>query len=464
MPYTAPQESPSSPQQSPVTYGSSNPSPKGKSRSPASALKPALKLGRSNSVEGPFQDAPPNREARRRSYTTPSLPKPKFLEPGPSSPPLRTPTKTVRFPTDQNALEGVRTFRKHGKPIHISHPASGEETATETEGETSSASGLRYTSSSTLGFFSSLADRARKYPSTNFPKPSLPAIQTSFASVRALIPSISVTHAATQIKILEPIYEIDSTISSPTLQCSSTTPTQISLTGTIIVRNLAYSKHVGVRFTLDDWVTVSNVSARHVASLPSFPLSFFPAKDSPMTPGDAAALLSLVNQIGGWDRFEFTIYVDHASYSLAGRILWLAVRYSIEGGEWWDNNAGQNYKVGFRLCGQPGIVDEPENATMGEGSSFGRGPSRSADFSSQDHSSKTLSPSSANNLGPHYTRSYPHTSHSLTASKLGPHFSLSLAAYSIPQTLPGRHPQCKGEEINDHPLLRPSSWPIACGV
>jgi hypothetical protein len=297
--------------------------------------------------------------------------------------------------------------------------------------------------------------------------------------VRALIPSISVTHAATQIKILEPIYEIDSTISSPvpsrsfdpsanahleTLRCSSTTPTQISLTGTIIVRNLAYSKHVGVRFTLDDWVTVSNVSARHVASLTSFPLSFFPAKDSPMTPGDAAALLSLVNQIGGWDRFEFTIYVDHASYSLAGRILWLAVRYSIEGGEWWDNNAGQNYKVGFRLCGQPGIVDEPENATMGEESSFGRGPSRSADFSSRDHLAKTLSPSSADNLGHHYTRSYPHTSHFLTASTLGPHFSLSLAAYSIPQTLPGRHPPCKGGEINDHPLLRPSSWPIACGV
>jgi hypothetical protein len=47
--------------------------------------------------------------------------------------------------------------------------------------------------------------------------------------------------------------------------------TQVTLTGSLLVRNLAYEKHVSVRFTLDDWHTTSEVKASYKESIERLP-------------------------------------------------------------------------------------------------------------------------------------------------------------------------------------------------
>ncbi|KAF8906673.1 putative phosphatase regulatory subunit-domain-containing protein [Mucidula mucida] len=96
---------------------------------------------------------------------------------------------------------------------------------------------------------------------------------------------------------------------------------EMTMKGSIVVRNYAYEKAVAVLFTMDDWQTRSEVVARYSASLPS-------------TEGE-------------WDRFDFSIHLDHQALSLASRTMYLAARFSAAGGEWWDNNCGKNYCIRF---------------------------------------------------------------------------------------------------------------------
>ena len=101
-----------------------------------------------------------------------------------------------------------------------------------------------------------------------------------------------------------------------------------SLTGTILVLNVSYEKDVAVRYTLDDWQTVSEVRAQY---------------------GGRGYDGSNMDQ-RNWDRFKFIIPLDHAQ-KLPERALWLVGRYTALGecgGEWWDNNSGLNYRVGFK--------------------------------------------------------------------------------------------------------------------
>ncbi|KAF6753216.1 putative phosphatase regulatory subunit-domain-containing protein, partial [Ephemerocybe angulata] len=322
-------------------------------------LKSALKMSRSTSnspLTSPLPQYTSFSAAGRPIQRTKSAPAVGTYEPGPSSIPLPSPTaKSVRFPTDETTLERICTFRKHGKPIHVSTPVSGDETATETEGESSSASYFRNEGFVGLGL--TLPQRERGL-ATHRPKPPL-------SSLRALVTSLPIINPplAPTTKGETPLYEVDTAISSPipspafdstanvhleSLSCSSTDELQTSLSGDILVRNLSYSKNVTVRFTLDDWATISNVSAQYVESLPSFPTSFFQVHGRPVTTGDAAGFLSLVDQKeGGWDRFRFTIVFEHGAYSLSSRVLLMAARYAVDGKEWWDNNGGENYRIAF---------------------------------------------------------------------------------------------------------------------
>lgn len=100
------------------------------------------------------------------------------------------------------------------------------------------------------------------------------------------------------------------------------TPDGKNIKGTVRVKNLAFEKWVAIRFTLDHWRTVSEVSAEYLDSPPS--------------------------RAGVQDRFTFTIRLQDLLSRIEDKTMFLAVRYTVGGREIWDNNDGQNYRIEFR--------------------------------------------------------------------------------------------------------------------
>lgn len=95
------------------------------------------------------------------------------------------------------------------------------------------------------------------------------------------------------------------------------------LIGSIVVANLAFSKSVVCRFTLDYWKTTSEVNAEYVCEI---------------TPRIAEH---------GHDRFHFSIKLSDLA-NLETKTLYFAMRYNVNGQEFWDNNCGTNFQVDFR--------------------------------------------------------------------------------------------------------------------
>ncbi|KAF2200902.1 hypothetical protein GQ43DRAFT_472294 [Delitschia confertaspora ATCC 74209] len=95
-----------------------------------------------------------------------------------------------------------------------------------------------------------------------------------------------------------------------------------TLIGTVAVANIAFSKLVVARFTLDYWKTTSEVVAEYNHDVRK--------KQSN----------------DGYDRFNFNIKLaDQAN--LESKTLLLCVRYNVNGQEFWDNNNSMNYQVDF---------------------------------------------------------------------------------------------------------------------
>lgn len=91
-----------------------------------------------------------------------------------------------------------------------------------------------------------------------------------------------------------------------------------SIRGIVRVRNLAFEKWVAVRFTLDHWQTVSEVSAEHLESMGA-----------------------------NSDRFVFSIRLQDLLSRIEEKTMFIAIRFTAGGREIWDNNDGQNYRVEF---------------------------------------------------------------------------------------------------------------------
>jgi hypothetical protein len=240
----------------------------------------------------------------------------------PSTPHL-TP-KNVHFAEKDGGLESVRVFSRSAKPLSIT--TGGDDTETETEQEIFRPSSLgRY-------------DDA-------FPFPRIPVKQTFELD-------LSSPDRTSLVPPLHPSPYANVHVESVTLTHSPATSHVPLLTGTLVVRNLAYHKHVAVRFTLDDWHTTSEVSARYVESLGTLPIAL-----APRTLGDAISIISPSHRGGEklgplWDRFRFTIRLEDYAHNLQERVLWMVARYTVPvsgGGEWWDNNGGKNYRVVFRI-------------------------------------------------------------------------------------------------------------------
>ncbi|KAH8798483.1 putative phosphatase regulatory subunit-domain-containing protein [Flagelloscypha sp. PMI_526] len=119
----------------------------------------------------------------------------------------------------------------------------------------------------------------------------------------------------------------------------------LHLAGTILVRNISFEKRVVIRFTFDDWVTVSEANAlwsMHIQNLP--PGIIGSCNGEPLPVAEDAK-----RDERGWDRFSFRIKLCEYVQSLESRTLFLAGRFQADGNrEWWDNNLGSNYTVHFR--------------------------------------------------------------------------------------------------------------------
>ncbi|KAF9921314.1 hypothetical protein FBU30_008693 [Linnemannia zychae] len=107
---------------------------------------------------------------------------------------------------------------------------------------------------------------------------------------------------------------------------------QSELQGKILIQNIAFHKHVSVRYTIDYWQTQTEISAEFEESIS----------------GSAV------------DRFTFKIPLD-MDKTMVERSICFAVRYQVIGREFWDSNNGMNYQV---ECKRVVVVAPPATSDL----------------------------------------------------------------------------------------------------
>lgn len=114
-----------------------------------------------------------------------------------------------------------------------------------------------------------------------------------------------------------------------------------SLIGRVAVRNLAFEKHVSVRYTLDYWTTTSETAASYTEDVRK------KQRDDP------------------FDRFLFSIKIDDFA-GVTDKTMFFCVRYNTAGNDYWDSNAGQNFRVEFhkRPAAERRYSDPPVMASL----------------------------------------------------------------------------------------------------
>ncbi|KAL7007138.1 hypothetical protein EMMF5_003364 [Cystobasidiomycetes sp. EMM_F5] len=93
-----------------------------------------------------------------------------------------------------------------------------------------------------------------------------------------------------------------------------------SLKGTALLRNICFEKRLSIRFTFDDWQTVSEVTGEWTSTLVG----------------------------GSLDRWAFTIKLQDMLARIEEKKMYIALRYSVGGRDIWDSNNGNNYRAEFR--------------------------------------------------------------------------------------------------------------------
>ena len=94
---------------------------------------------------------------------------------------------------------------------------------------------------------------------------------------------------------------------------------QNSIWGTIKVKNICFHKSVTVRYTLDGWVSSTDLQGVYVPD----------------------------SNDGATDRFSFALTLPEY-FLTSGGVLEFALRFAGEGVEFWDNNNGENYRIECR--------------------------------------------------------------------------------------------------------------------
>ena len=95
-------------------------------------------------------------------------------------------------------------------------------------------------------------------------------------------------------------------------------PDSTCILGKVRLRNIAYAKWLAIRFTFDSWQTTSEVTGKYVEAIDR-----------------------------DFDRFSFSIRLNDLLARIEGKTLYMALRYTVAGKEFWDNNRGANYLAEF---------------------------------------------------------------------------------------------------------------------
>ncbi|KAI3606999.1 carbohydrate-binding module family 21 protein [Moniliophthora roreri] len=319
----------------------------------------------------------------RSAPSTPSLLSSTASTPTPeSTPPQSTPAtpKNVHFPSLSTDLEHIRVFNKSAKPMSFLRRSSdasrgptghipgtspnlgGEETETETETDREGWVGgyLR----SGFGWANGGSQPGLSSAGFPFPKfPSPPQIPGSLPEEWKYVLDLD-GYAVPSPQTVRDQY---ANIIVENMDLGRSTDGKLALEGSLLVRNIAFEKQVYLRFTLDDWATVSEVAAKYESSLTLPSLSSLPGR----TLGDIIATSSSLssssssfphgrsfsesalsdknrNELIKWDRFTFHINLSDFA-RLEERKMWCVGRYVVPGrGEWWDNNGGRNFRVQWK--------------------------------------------------------------------------------------------------------------------
>ncbi|NXG47027.1 PPR3D phosphatase, partial [Psilopogon haemacephalus] len=101
------------------------------------------------------------------------------------------------------------------------------------------------------------------------------------------------------------------------------TSSDLGLSGTIHVCNIAFEKRVSVRYTFNQWKSLHELSAQWLSSIPE------------------------KNGQNMVDVFTFFLPVPPFLLQLCS-VVQFAVRYQVNGQEYWDNNRGKNYSLTCR--------------------------------------------------------------------------------------------------------------------
>lgn len=112
----------------------------------------------------------------------------------------------------------------------------------------------------------------------------------------------------------------------------------ITLIGTCQVANLAFEKHVTIRYTFDEWTTVHETEAIYQEPI--------------------------ANSANTWDRFRFKINLNAMHH--AHETIYLAAKYNVSGREFWDNNDNKNYQVDILSDVQLQLHDDLSSSSSDE--------------------------------------------------------------------------------------------------
>ncbi|CAO1619665.1 unnamed protein product [Sympodiomycopsis kandeliae] len=225
--------------------------------------------------------------------------------------------KVVQFDTH---LERVKVFKFKQRPTAISRSGSPEQTETETEEEREMFPFVNY------------GRRNPSPPSSGFVSPRLAS--SGGAVVAGTSPAGGAADAEEQLVLRLPNFPSSARLTVDRevfLERIYLADDLRSVKGTVRVKNISFEKWVAVRFTLDSWVTVNEVSADYSESL---------------TDGQS-------------DRFSFSIKLNELLNWPRGagqhesKTMFLCLRYTTSSGEFWDNNDGLNYQLDFRKRQMP---------------------------------------------------------------------------------------------------------------